>query len=66
MVVYKKSYAIGKSIYLRAPSADDIEGNWYQWFSDPKVTQYLGDRYWPNSIESQSAFLSLSRVQGKD
>jgi len=52
----KNSYAIGKSIYLRAPSADDIEGNWYQWFSDPKVTEYLGDRYWPNSIESQSAF----------
>ena len=52
----KNPYAIGKSIYLRAPSADDIEGNWYQWFSDPDVTQYLGDRYWPNTKESQSAF----------
>ena len=52
----KNPYAIGKSIYLRAPSADDIEGNWYQWFSDPEVTQYLGDRYWPNTKESQSAF----------
>ena len=49
-------YAIGKSIYLRAPSLEDIDGNWYQWFSDPEVTQYLGDRYWPNTKESQAVF----------
>jgi len=52
----KNPYAIGKTIYLRAPSADDVEGNWYQWFSDPEITQYLGDRFWPNTIESQVAF----------
>lgn len=52
----KNQYAIGKNIYLRAPCAADIEGRWYQWFSDPEVTQYLGDRFWPNTIESQVAF----------
>ena len=52
----KNPYAIGKTIYLRAPSADDIQGNWYQWFSDPEVTQYLGDRFWPNTKESQAVF----------
>ena len=52
----KNPYAIGKTIYLRAPSADDVEGNWYQWFSDPETTQFLGDRFWPNTIESQKAF----------
>lgn len=49
-------YAIGKTIYLRAPSFEDIEGNWYQWFSDPEITQFLAERWWPNTKESQSYF----------
>lgn len=52
----KNPYAIGKTIYLRAPTAEDAEGNWYQWFSDPETTQFLGDRFWPNSKELQVAF----------
>jgi len=52
----KNPYAIGKSVYLRAPDPEDINGNWYQWFSDPEVTQYLGDRYWPNTRELQADF----------
>lgn len=49
-------YAIGKSIYLRAPIESDVDGEWYQWFSDPDVTQYLGDRYWPNTVDLQMDF----------
>ena len=49
-------YAIGKLIYLRAPAEKDLSGKWYEWFSDPEVTQYLADRYWPNSIEKQISF----------
>lgn len=49
-------YAIGTTIYLRAPRREDIDGNWYQWFSDPDVTQYLADRWWPNSVDDQVRF----------
>lgn len=49
-------YAIGKKIYLRAPVEDDVTGNWYQWLSDPEITAFLGERWWPNTIESQRAF----------
>jgi RimJ/RimL family protein N-acetyltransferase len=58
-------YAIGKTIYLRAPRKQDLEGPWHEWFSDPVTTQYLGDRYWPNSIESQTQFYE-SIVSSKD
>jgi RimJ/RimL family protein N-acetyltransferase len=49
-------YSIGKKVYLRLPIEDDVTGNWYQWFSDPEVTLYLADRWWPNSIDSQRVF----------
>jgi ribosomal-protein-alanine N-acetyltransferase len=52
----KNPYSIGKSVYLRAPCLEDIDGNWYQWFSDPEVTQYLVDRFWPNTKELQEDF----------
>jgi [ribosomal protein S5]-alanine N-acetyltransferase len=57
-------YAIGSQIYLRAPTIEDAEGNWYKWFSDPEVTKYLCDRYLPNSKEAQIEFfksLSISK-----
>lgn len=49
-------YSIGKTIYLRAPTLQDAEGRWHEWFSDPETTQYLGDRFWPNTIEGQKEF----------
>ena len=51
-------YAVGKCIYLRAPSSEDASNSsWYEWFSHPEVTRYLGEsRFWPNSKESQIAF----------
>lgn len=51
-------YAIGKSIYLRAPEMNDVTSSpWHTWFSDPEVTKYMGDsRYWPNTIDSQLKF----------
>lgn len=57
----RNPYAIGKAIYLRAPTADDVEGNWHQWFSDPEITQYLADRWWPNSVEDQTRFFDSLR-----
>lgn len=49
-------YAEGKTIYLRSPTIEDVEGRWHEWFSDYNTTKYLVDRYWPNSIESQKEF----------
>ena len=58
----KNPYAIGKSIYLRAPIIEDVKGDWYQWFSDPESTQYLADRYWPNTVESQMEFYEATKT----
>lgn len=58
-------YAIGKNIYLRAPRREDLDGNWYEWFSDPEITEFLADRYWPNTIESQLNFYE-STVNSKE
>lgn len=52
----KNPYAIGSKVYLRAPSLEDAEGPWYEWFSDPETTKYLADRYLPNSKEKQVSF----------
>jgi ribosomal-protein-alanine N-acetyltransferase len=49
-------YAIGSSIYLRAPNMTDAEGAWHEWFSDPETTQYLSDRNWPNTVDMQREF----------
>ncbi len=49
-------YAIGQLIYLRAPSKEDVEGHWHEWFSDPETTQFLSDRYWPNTADLQREF----------
>ncbi len=54
-------YAIGKNIYLRAPCLSDVDGMWYQWFSDLEVTQYLGERFWPNTKESQMEFYESTK-----
>lgn len=59
-------YAIGKCIYLRAPTIADVEGLWHEWFSDPETTQYLIDRYWPNTVESQKEFFeSIKNSQSR-
>ena len=51
-------YSVGNKIYLRAPTLEDAQGCWHEWFSDEDVTQFLGDRYWPNSVEGQIAFFN--------
>lgn len=52
----KNPYSVGKSIYLRAPERDDLDGKWYEWLSDPEISQYLADRTWPNNKEKQKDF----------
>ncbi len=45
----KKPYVEGKLCYLPTPEADVANSNWYEWFSDPIITNFLLDRFWPNS-----------------
>ena len=52
----RNPYIVGKQIYLRHPSEEDVAGKWHEWFSDEEVTKYIGDRYWPNSVEAQRDF----------
>ncbi len=49
-------YMVGKQIYLRHPSEEDVEGKWHEWFSDEETTKFLELRFWPNSKESQRDF----------
>ena len=57
-------YAIGSKIYLRAPTLEDAEGSWYEWFSDPEITKHLVDRYLPNTKDYQlELFKSLSHTK---
>ena len=49
-------YSVGNKVYLRAPTLEDVEGKWHEWFSDEETTRWLADRYLPNTIESQNDF----------
>lgn len=53
-------YIVGKNIYLRHPTEEDVAGKWHEWFSDEETTKYIGDRYWPNSKEAQLEFFKAS------
>ncbi|MFL2597108.1 MAG: GNAT family N-acetyltransferase [Flavobacteriaceae bacterium] len=56
----KNPYAIGKTVYLRPPEEEDLESDWYTWFSDPAITHFLADRYLPNTKEKQNQFFQES------
>lgn len=49
-------YMIGKYIYLRHPTEDDVYEKWHEWISDPETNKYLIDQNWPNSKENQIGF----------
>ena len=52
----KNPYEIGKIVYLRPPEEEDLDSKWYTWLNDAETTQYLGDRYWPNTKANQKEF----------
>jgi RimJ/RimL family protein N-acetyltransferase len=53
----KNPYVIGKFCYLRIPEISDIDSKWYEWFSDPIITRFLTDRFWPNTKIEQIDFI---------
>lgn len=52
----ENSFIIGKSIYLRELRRSDLDGNWYKWFNDSKVTSFQNKGIFPNSIEKQTDY----------
>ncbi len=57
----KNPYAIGKTVYLRAPEEEDLDSEWYTWLSNPETTFFLADRYLPNTKEKQNQFYQESK-----
>lgn len=49
-------YIVGKNVYLRHPTEDDVNGRWHEWISDEETTRFMVDKYWPNSKEAQLDF----------
>jgi len=58
-------YKIGKRIYLRHPTEEDVQGKWHEWFSDEEITKFMVDRFWPNSKEAQLEFYK-SLINSRD
>lgn len=54
-------YAVGKRVYLRHPTEEDVQGRWHEWLSDEKTTRWLGARTWPNSREAQQEFYEATK-----
>ncbi|OFW06429.1 MAG: hypothetical protein A3I61_19955 [Acidobacteria bacterium RIFCSPLOWO2_02_FULL_68_18] len=57
----KNPYAVGERVYLRQPTAEDVEGRWHEWLSDEETTRWLALHHWPNSVEAQREFFEASR-----
>ena len=57
----KNNYSSGKECYLRTPELNDADSEWYQWFSNPDVTKFLVDQFWPNSVELQKSFIKSAQ-----
>ncbi|MBU0986970.1 MAG: GNAT family N-acetyltransferase [Proteobacteria bacterium] len=47
----------GDRIFLREVELADVNQTYIQWMNDPEVTQYLESRFFPQSMESISAFV---------
>ncbi len=44
----------GKNVALKALSEDDVTNSgWYGWFNDAETTQFMQQRYFPNTLQKQ-------------
>ena len=44
-------------MYLREVRPADVNERYYRWMNDPEVNQYLESRFYPNSMETLSAYV---------
>lgn len=62
------AFLTGKYVYLRPPDIekDVINGKWFSWLNDKKITRCLGQGVYPNTIEKQIEFVeSLKKDTSK-
>ena len=57
----------GKELDLTVLTVEDVsQSAWYQWLNDEQTTQAMGHHYFPNTKESQMAFLeTLNRSRDR-
>lgn len=46
----------GTGFYMRELRASDVEGDWYSWFNNSKVTVYQNKKIFPNTREKQKEY----------
>lgn len=49
-------FLVGEMIYLRGLEKEDIKGNWFQWFNNQEVTEYMLHGAYPSSEEQHLDF----------
>lgn len=50
-------FLIGDKCYLRGIEENDLCGNYFQWFNDQNVTQFMSNGAFPNSTKKMKHFL---------
>ncbi|MFC1760453.1 GNAT family N-acetyltransferase [Planctomycetota bacterium] len=56
----------GKGIYLRELRESDLEGNWYNWFNDAKVTTFQNKKIFPNTKQKQRKYFERLNASTED
>lgn len=56
----------GDQFYLRELRLSDLDGNWYNWFNDSKVTRYQNKKIYPNTIEKQQEYFDYLKSSSSD
>lgn len=62
----KDLFIDGGSIYLRAPTEEDLDGDWYKWLNDPIVTRYQDKGMFPNTMAKQKEYFLSMKNSEKD
>lgn len=57
----------GKNVILKALSEDDVtQSGWYGWFNDAETTQFMQQRYFPNTVQKQRKYFQEAILGAAD
>lgn len=56
----------GDGFILRELRENDLEGNWYNWFNDSRVTTYQDKKIFPNTREKQRKYFEILAESNSD
>jgi RimJ/RimL family protein N-acetyltransferase len=56
----------GNGFYLRELRESDLEGNWYNWFNDSRVTMYQNKKIFPNTRGNQRDYFEKLKSSNSD